>query len=133
MNRDEVQSFLDARYVSAPKTVWRIFEFKMHEISHAIIRLAVHLPEEQAVNFQPGQEQEALEERIKRNNINSLVQTQSNYVGLLHYYNDTILNQRCTYHCRFMYDDEHQAFRGRFPHEIPNNEVVDENHESWID
>jgi hypothetical protein len=33
----------------------------MHDISHAIIRLAVHLPDEQAVYFQPGGEQVALE------------------------------------------------------------------------
>ncbi len=61
MNRDEVRSFLDARYVSAPEAIWRIFEFKMHDISHAIIRLAVHLPYEQAVYFRDGKEQEALE------------------------------------------------------------------------
>ncbi len=45
-NRDEVRSFLDARYVSAPEAIWRIFEFKLHDISQANIRLAVHLPEE---------------------------------------------------------------------------------------
>jgi hypothetical protein len=59
--RDEVRSYLDARYVSAPEAIWRIFEFKMHDISHAIIRLAVHLPDEQDVYFQPGGEQAALE------------------------------------------------------------------------
>ncbi len=47
--------------MSAPEAIWRIFEFKMHDISHAIIRLAVHLPDEQAVYFQPGGEQVALE------------------------------------------------------------------------
>jgi hypothetical protein len=33
----------------------------MHDISHAIIRLAVHLPEEQIVYFEQGKEIEALE------------------------------------------------------------------------
>jgi hypothetical protein len=61
VNRDELRSFLDARYVSAPEAIWRIFEFKLHDISHAIIRLAVHLPEEQAVYFKHGEELEALE------------------------------------------------------------------------
>jgi hypothetical protein len=61
LRRDEVKSFLDARYVSSPEAIWRIFEFKMHDISHAIIRLAVHLPNEQAVYFKDGEEQEALE------------------------------------------------------------------------
>ncbi len=61
LNRDKVRSYLDARYVCALETIWRIFEFKMHDISHAIIRLAVHLPEEQIVYFQQGKEMEALE------------------------------------------------------------------------
>jgi hypothetical protein len=54
MNRDEVRSFLDARYFSAPEAIWRIFEFKMHDMSHAVIRLAVHLPNEQSVYFKEG-------------------------------------------------------------------------------
>ncbi len=64
--KDEVRSFLNARYVSAPEAIWRIFEYKMHDISHAIIRLAVHLPHEQAVYFTHGKEQEALEDATSR-------------------------------------------------------------------
>ena len=40
--------------------MWRILQFKMDEQSHAIIRLAVHLPLEQPVYFKPGSEEEAL-------------------------------------------------------------------------
>ena len=36
-------------------------EYSLHEISHAIIRLAVHLPLEQSVIFEEGQEQDTLE------------------------------------------------------------------------
>jgi hypothetical protein len=66
VNRDEVKSYLDARYVSAPEAIWRIFEFKMHDISHAVIRLAVHLPNEQAVYFKEGKEEEALEAALTK-------------------------------------------------------------------
>jgi len=62
----EVRSFLDARYVSAPQAIWTIFEYKMHDISHAIIRLAVHLPHEQTVYFTHSKEQEALEAATSR-------------------------------------------------------------------
>lgn len=58
---DEVANFLDLRYVSAPEAMWRILEFKMHEQSHTITRLAVHLPNQQAVYFKEGEEKEALE------------------------------------------------------------------------
>ena len=57
---DEVSTFLDARYVSAPEAFWRLSEYALHEQSHTIVRLAVHLPEQQLVYFREGQHQEAL-------------------------------------------------------------------------
>ena len=42
---------MDSRYVSAPEAAWRLFGFNMHEQSHTIIRLPVHLPNEQHVYF----------------------------------------------------------------------------------
>ena len=58
---DEIKAHLDARYVSAPEAAWRLFEFPMHDKSHAIVRLAVHLPHQQPVYFAEGNEQQALE------------------------------------------------------------------------
>lgn len=58
---DEVKSFLDARYICAPEAIWRIKEFRMSGISHAVIRLAVHLCEEQNVFYIEGEETEAIE------------------------------------------------------------------------
>src|SRR6202000_326456 len=60
INYDEVQSFVDTRYESAPAAMWRINGFKMHEMSHSIIRLALHLPNEQPVFFNEGEELDAL-------------------------------------------------------------------------
>ncbi|CAF4798859.1 unnamed protein product, partial [Rotaria sp. Silwood2] len=48
---DEIKAHLDARYVSAPEAAWRLFEFPLHDKSHAIIRLAVHLPSQEPVYF----------------------------------------------------------------------------------
>uniref|UniRef100_UPI0035900DBD uncharacterized protein n=1 Tax=Myxine glutinosa TaxID=7769 RepID=UPI0035900DBD len=42
---DEIKTYLDCRYVSAPEAAWRLMEFEMHKQSHSITRLAVHLPE----------------------------------------------------------------------------------------
>lgn len=56
---------MDARYVSAPEASWRLFEFPMHDKSHAIIRLAVHLPHQQPVYFAEGNEEKALEAASK--------------------------------------------------------------------
>ncbi|XP_053568401.1 uncharacterized protein LOC128657987 [Bombina bombina] len=51
LQHDEIQNFLDTRYVSAPEAVWRLYGFFMHHQTHTIIRLQVHLPGEQDVYF----------------------------------------------------------------------------------
>ncbi|GFY37561.1 helitron_like_N domain-containing protein [Trichonephila inaurata madagascariensis] len=41
---DEIRTFLNAKYISAPEEMWRLLEKKIHEKSHAIIPLPMHLP-----------------------------------------------------------------------------------------
>ncbi|KAF4530354.1 hypothetical protein B566_EDAN018479, partial [Ephemera danica] len=60
-NYDEIRRFLDTRYVAGPEAAWRLQAKKLNKTSHAIIQLAVHLPGQQSVFFQAGQEQEALQ------------------------------------------------------------------------
>ncbi|GBM62862.1 hypothetical protein AVEN_38394-1 [Araneus ventricosus] len=55
LNNDETLTFLDGRYVSAPEGMWRLNEFSLSEKPRVIMKLAVHLPNEQVV-FQSGQE-----------------------------------------------------------------------------
>ena len=57
---NEVQDFLDARYVGAPEACWRLFEFPLHTKSHQVVRLAVHLPKEQHVIYKSGEEEQAV-------------------------------------------------------------------------
>ena len=59
-NHDEVKTYLNARYVSAPEAFWRLSTFDMHGKSHTIHRLPVHLPDQQNVYFRSGMEEEAL-------------------------------------------------------------------------
>ena len=59
--QDEVQQYLDTRYVGAPEACWRLLGFHMHDKSHIVERLAVHLDRKQSVVFIPGFEKEALE------------------------------------------------------------------------
>ncbi|XP_075478977.1 uncharacterized protein LOC142519842 [Primulina tabacum] len=48
---DEIRAFQDARWVSAPESVWRIFEFDLNEISHAVINLHLHLLDKHMITF----------------------------------------------------------------------------------
>lgn len=57
---DEVQNFLSGRYVGSTEAVWRIYENPMHFQSHSIVRLDIHLPNEQNVYFREGQERQAV-------------------------------------------------------------------------
>ncbi|GBM59017.1 hypothetical protein AVEN_7403-1, partial [Araneus ventricosus] len=59
LDHDEILSFRDGRYVSAPEAMWRLNEFNLSEKSHNVVRLAVHLPDQQAIVYQDGQEEEA--------------------------------------------------------------------------
>jgi hypothetical protein len=51
-NPDEVKSYLDARYVSASESSWRIFGFSLNEQYPNTVRLAVHLENEQNILFE---------------------------------------------------------------------------------
>nr|XP_042913565.1 uncharacterized protein LOC122273597 [Parasteatoda tepidariorum] len=57
VNHDEILTFLD---VGAPEAIWRLNEFHMSEKSHTVMRLAVHLPNQQQVIYQSGHEVEAV-------------------------------------------------------------------------
>ena len=60
LSYNEITNFINARYVSAPEAMWRLLESKMHDRSHAVMRLPVHLPNCQRITFEHGHEQEAL-------------------------------------------------------------------------
>ena len=48
---DEINLYLDCRYVSPPEAMWRLHERRLFDRSHAIVRLPVHLEEEQMIYF----------------------------------------------------------------------------------
>ena len=48
---DEVQLYLDARYISACEASWRLYEFNMHEESPAVMCLQVHLEGEDLISW----------------------------------------------------------------------------------
>ena len=52
---DEITDYLSARYLSASEALWKIYGFKMHYRSPAVMKLACHLNEEQQIVFDPDQ------------------------------------------------------------------------------
>jgi len=53
-SQDEVQLYLDARYVCSNEAYWRLAGFKTHEEVPSVYRLEVHLPQEQRVTYDPN-------------------------------------------------------------------------------
>lgn len=49
IDHDEIRDYIEARYVGPVEASWRILGKKLQDKSHAIIRLPVHLPNEQNV------------------------------------------------------------------------------------
>ena len=46
---DEVQQYLDARYVSSCEAGWHLYFFEMHDHEPSVLHLQVHLPQQQGV------------------------------------------------------------------------------------
>jgi hypothetical protein len=67
--RDEVQNYLDGRYVSVSEACHRLFAFDLHDMHPNVYHLAVHLPNEQTTYFPEGT---TVGEAMMRNNSTTL-------------------------------------------------------------
>jgi hypothetical protein len=67
--RDEVQNYLNGRYVSASEACHRLFAFDLHDMHPNVYRLAVHLLNEETTYFPEGT---TVEEAMMRNNSTTL-------------------------------------------------------------
>ena len=63
-DHNEIKQYLDTRYVCVPEACHRFFQFPMHNMSHAIYRLAVHLEGEQNLYLIEGEEEARLSKNI---------------------------------------------------------------------
>ena len=62
--KDEIQEYVEARYVSASEACWRTFEMPMSEIYPRVQRLPVHLEDRQRVLYTSNREE--TEQALKR-------------------------------------------------------------------
>ncbi|GBM62362.1 hypothetical protein AVEN_166853-1 [Araneus ventricosus] len=86
---------VDGRYVSAPEAMWRLNEFNLSAKSHTVVRLAVHLPYQQAIVYQDGHKEEAVvRAAIRQTILTALFELNKNdqdshnylYTDIPHYY-----------------------------------------------
>ena len=53
-NIDEIKRFIDARWITPPEAMWRIFGFNLSEMHPSVLQLPLHLPDMQRVTFKEG-------------------------------------------------------------------------------
>lgn len=61
LDYDEIESYLSGRYLAPPESAWRILQYELHQNTHTVIRLPIHLPDQQMVYFGPENVNEAIE------------------------------------------------------------------------
>ncbi|KAK9501551.1 hypothetical protein O3M35_012258 [Rhynocoris fuscipes] len=63
---DEIESYVNMRYISCSEAIWRLLEFDVRRCKPTAISLPVHMPREDMIVFHPGREQEALEKSVSK-------------------------------------------------------------------
>eukprot|EP00794_Sanderia_malayensis_P002160 gene2160-biopygen1934 len=91
--QNEIRQYLNSRYVGPHQAVYKLMQYEMHDKSHTITRLAIHLPDQQPVCFTDP------EQAAQRNNDSMLMAYFS-------------LNQREQNAHQYLYQDipEHYTF-----------------------
>ncbi|XP_075507436.1 uncharacterized protein LOC142544258 isoform X1 [Primulina tabacum] len=54
-NCDEIQQYVDGRWICAPESLWRIFSFEFSRMYPSVIRLQLHTPNQHLIYFDPQQ------------------------------------------------------------------------------
>lgn len=53
---DEIKRYVDARWVTPPEAMWRIFGFNLSESFPSVLQLPLHLPNMNSVTFKAGED-----------------------------------------------------------------------------
>ncbi|XP_077222666.1 uncharacterized protein LOC143856351 [Tasmannia lanceolata] len=70
---DEIHSFQNARWVSPPEAIWRIYAFDLYKIHPSVINLQLHLPNEQLITYWQNQK---LSELLKQEHLTRTMLTE---------------------------------------------------------
>jgi PIF1-like helicase/Helitron helicase-like domain at N-terminus len=87
-NVDEIQDYIDARYIGPVEACWRIFEFSMHQELPSVYRLPVHLQDEQTVYFQANDNPQDVLDRpsAKKTQLTEWFKANQDFPAIAHLY-----------------------------------------------
>ena len=55
---NEIREYRDARFISPPEAIWRIYSFNLSEMYPSVIQLQVHLPNMHLVHYKDSEKLE---------------------------------------------------------------------------
>jgi len=61
---DEVENYLNGRYISTSKAVWKLLQFFFHGKNPTVVHLAIHLKNVQKVKFSSENVQQIVENSL---------------------------------------------------------------------
>lgn len=64
--KDEIELFLDSRYITASEGLWRTYHYLMHSQYPSVTRLPIHLEEKQSIAYDPSKLNNEYIERISK-------------------------------------------------------------------
>lgn len=86
---DEITHYETMRYLNATESLWHIFNYPMHDESHSVVQLSVHLPQQQNIVFREGEEQAAAERDMRNTTLTGWFQLNQQYEDArIHLYQD---------------------------------------------
>jgi hypothetical protein len=56
IDRDEIKTYIDGRYIGPSEAAWRIFQFDTHTQMPNVVHLPVHLEDQHMVTFDAGED-----------------------------------------------------------------------------
>ena len=54
-SNNEIKKFVQGRYIAASEAAWRILKFPIQHHSPYVYRLAIHLPQQQPITYNPDE------------------------------------------------------------------------------
>jgi hypothetical protein len=71
IDNDEIKQYQDCRYIGSSEAAWRILGFAMHDKSHAVEMLPVHLENKHMVYFRPTDDIQQIVNQEKRSKLDA--------------------------------------------------------------
>lgn len=69
INHNEIQDYIEGRYVGPVEACWRILSKKLQQKSHAVIRLPVHLQNQHTITIDSSESEESINKALKKQTI----------------------------------------------------------------